>query len=146
MPVTFGAVGDIISVCILTKDLVACLDECRGSSAEYQAVIRELWILERALLEVEKLSRSCDQTVELNALAVTVSGAVDQCKTLITGFQKRIEKYRNPLKADSSEGLIRKTVTKIRWHVSEKEDLARFRAKIGAHSSSINMLLLVVNV
>ena len=42
MPVTFGAVGDIISVCLLLKDLVEMLDQARGSKAEYQSVIREL--------------------------------------------------------------------------------------------------------
>jgi hypothetical protein len=42
MPLTFGAVGDIISVCLLVKDLVEVLDKARGSKAEYQAAIREL--------------------------------------------------------------------------------------------------------
>lgn len=42
MPITFGSVGDVISVCLLIKDLVKTLDDSRGSSAEYQEVIREL--------------------------------------------------------------------------------------------------------
>jgi hypothetical protein len=42
MPITFGAVGDIIFVCLLVKDLVEALDKSRGSKAEYQSAIREL--------------------------------------------------------------------------------------------------------
>ena len=52
MPITFGSVGDIVSLCLLIKDLVKSLDNSRGSSAEYQAVIRELCSLDHALLEV----------------------------------------------------------------------------------------------
>lgn len=58
MPVTFGSVGDIISVCLLVKDLVEALDKARGSKAEYQSAIRELWILDRALLEIELFTKA----------------------------------------------------------------------------------------
>lgn len=71
MPITCGSVGDIISVSLLIKDLVKCLDESRGSSAEYQTVVRELWSLDRALLEVELLLRSCKQSAELRDLGET---------------------------------------------------------------------------
>src|SRR5947207_4507221 len=75
MPISFGSVGDIISVCLIVKDLVAALDDSRGSSTEYREVIRELWGLDRALLEVDLLSRTCDNTVELNALCMTARQA-----------------------------------------------------------------------
>ena len=35
MPITFGSVGDIISLSLLIKDLIKFLDQVRGSSAEY---------------------------------------------------------------------------------------------------------------
>lgn len=57
MPITFGSVGDIISVSLLVKDILVALDDSRGSSAEYQGIIRELYILDRALLEIGQLSR-----------------------------------------------------------------------------------------
>jgi hypothetical protein len=71
MPITFGSVGDIISICLIIKDLVAALDESSGSSKEFQEVRRELWALERALLEVELLSRTSTSTARLNALYAT---------------------------------------------------------------------------
>jgi hypothetical protein len=52
MSFTFGSVGDIISICLIIKDLAVALDDSGGSSAEYRELRRELWALERALLEV----------------------------------------------------------------------------------------------
>jgi hypothetical protein len=42
MPITFGSVGDIISISLLVKDAMKALDDSRGSGGEYQGVIREL--------------------------------------------------------------------------------------------------------
>ena len=39
---TFGSVGDIISICLIVKDLVAALNDSAGSTVEYREVIREL--------------------------------------------------------------------------------------------------------
>lgn len=78
MPITFGAVGDIISVCLLVKDLVEALDKARGDKAEYQSAIREFWLLDRALLEIDLLSRahSDRSTPELLGLYATAKQAV----------------------------------------------------------------------
>ena len=141
MPITFGSVGDIISLCLLIKDLVKTLDSSRGSSAEYQAVIRELRSLDHALLEVEALIRSCQQTVQLNALTATVSQCAEQCRRCVTKFHEQLKKSGKSLQPGGSGSFVRDTASKIRWQVSEKDDLAKFRAEIIAHCFSINMLL-----
>ncbi|KAF7449551.1 hypothetical protein PtrSN002B_003090 [Pyrenophora tritici-repentis] len=78
MSVTFGSVGDIISVCLLVKDLVTALDKARGSKAEYQAAIRDLWILERVLLEIELITKQhgSEATPELRSLWETANQAM----------------------------------------------------------------------
>ena len=146
MPITFGSVGDIISVSLLIKDLVKCLDESRGSSAEYQAVIRELWSLDHALLEVELLLRSCKQSVELSGLSETANRCVEQCRKCIGDFRDKVKRYQGALGGGGTGSLVRDTTAKIRWHVSEKEDLAKFRAEISAYWSSMNMLLITAGV
>ena len=141
MPISFGSVGDIISLSLLIKDLVKSLDNSRGSSAEYQAVIRELWSLDHALLEVEALIRSCEQTVQLNALTATVNQCAEQCRKCITSFHDQVKKFGKSLQSGGSGSFLRDTASKIKWQVSEKDDLAKFRAEINAHCFSINMLL-----
>ena len=146
MPITFGSVGDIICVSLLIKDLVKCLDESRGSSAEYQAVIRELWSLDHALLEVELLHRSCKQSVELSGLSEATNRCVEQCRKCIRDFRDKVKRYQGALGGGGTGSLVRDTTAKIRWHVSEKEDLAKFRAEITAYWSSMNMLLVTTGV
>lgn len=141
MPITFGSVGDIISISLLVKDLVKCLDESRGSSAEYQAVIRELWSLDHALLEVDLLLRSCRQSVELSDLCKTANRCAEQCRKCMEDFREKTKRYQRGLQGGVPGNRVRDTVAKIRWHVSEKDDLVKFRAEITAYCSSMNMLL-----
>lgn len=146
MPITFGSVGDIISVSLLIKDLVKCLDESRGSSAEYQAVIRELWSLDHALLEVELLFQSCKQSVDLSDLCNTANCCAEQCRKCIVDFRDKTKRYQRALQGGGKGNLVRDMTAKIRWHVSEKDDLTKFRAVIATHCSSLNMLLATAGV
>lgn len=145
MPITFGSVGDIISISLLIKDLIKCLDESRGSSADYQAIIRELWSLDQALLEVELLLRSCKQSVELSGLRETTRSCAEQCRKLIVDFRDRTKRYQQVLRGGTGN-LVRDTTAKIRWHVSEKDDLVKFRAAITAQCSCLNILLATAGV
>ena len=148
MTITFGSVGDIISVSLLIKDLVKCLDKSRGSSAEYQAVIRELWSLDRALLEVELLLRSCKQSVELSGLSEAANRCVGQCRKCLRDFCDEVKRYQGTLGGGGggTRSLVRDTTAKIKWHVSEKEDLAKIRAENTPHWTSMNMLLVTAGL
>lgn len=141
MPFTFGSVGDVITLGLLIRDVIKCLDDSRGSSAEYQAVIRELWSLDHALLEVELLLVSSQQSTELNALRETALRIAEKCEACISAFRDRVRKYRGFLGSNGSGDLLGTAVRKFRWAVSEKESLARFRAEIIAHCLSLNMLV-----
>ena len=73
MPInaTFGSFGDIVSLCIIVKDLVKALDRSRGSSAEYRAIITELWVLDDILVQVELLWGGCVPSEEFDVLRAT---------------------------------------------------------------------------
>ena len=147
MPVSaiFGSFGDILSLSIVIKDLVKALDDSRGASAEYQEIIRELWALDRVLLEIELLWRTCDETLELNALRVTARRAVDQCRQSIDKFLMRIQNYRTGLKEGGSGNFVRDTTAKFRWQLSHSDEVTKFRTEINAHCSTINMLLVTTS-
>lgn len=146
MPITFGSVGDIISLSILIKSLVKCLNESRGSSAEYQAVICELGSLDDALLGVALLLPSCEQSEELGDLCTSMNRCAEQCCKCVEVFKDKTKRYQSALQTGGTVGLARDTAAKIRWHLSMKEDLAKFRAEITAQSSSLNMLLATASV
>jgi hypothetical protein len=148
MPITFGAVGDIISVCLLVKDLVEALDSARGSKAEYQSAIRELWILDRALLEIDLLNRMHGDgaTPELRSLCATAKQAVDRCKGLVSAFLQRTRRYQSTLGQDQNTNIMRDMAMKVRWRVGEKEALDQFRVEVAGTSSSLQMLLATASV
>ena len=146
MPISFGSVGDIICVSLLIKDLVKCLDESRGSSTEYQAVIRELWSLDRALLQVELLLRSYRQLIELSDLWENAIYCVEQCRKCISDYQSKTKKYQGALQGRGTGNLFRDTTAKIRWQVSEKDNLTKFRTEITTLGSSLNLLLITAGM
>jgi len=146
MLISFGSVGDIIAICLLVKELVVALDESKGSATEYREVLLELRALERALHKVEMLSKSHASTVKLNALYATARKAALDCRQPVEAFFNRIKKYGSSLDVGASRKSIRNTAMKIRWQVSQKDEISRFRAVVSAHSSSINMLLATVTL
>jgi hypothetical protein len=148
MSITFGAVGDIISVCLLVKDLVAALDKARGSKAEYQSAIRELWILDRALLEIDLFSRvhGNGATPQLQSLYVTAERAVIRCKALVSAFQQRMQRYKHTLGEGEKSNAIHEAAMKLRWRIGEKEALDQFRVEVAGTSQSLQMLLATASV
>jgi hypothetical protein len=145
MPVTFGSVGDIIAVCILLKDCVDALSETKGAAASYQAVIRELFILEKALLEVGVLSRTNASTAELVALFDSARTTVEGCRKFLEAFKSKTKRYEPHLGVAPARGTTQKifsgSAMKVLWQISMKDDVARFRAEVVAYSLSINQLL-----
>lgn len=146
MPITFGSVGDLISVSLIVKDLVKALDDSRGSAAEYQEIIRELLALDRALLEVELLSKTCEETVELNALCMTARHIAGACSIRIRSFLGQINRYKSSLGTTNAGHQLRDFSMKIRWKISHGDELDKVRAEINAHCSSLNMLLITASV
>ncbi|OCK75081.1 hypothetical protein K432DRAFT_271905, partial [Lepidopterella palustris CBS 459.81] len=140
------SVGDIISVCVVVNNLIRALDDCRGSSAEYQEVIRELSALKDALQKVDAFSRSGASSVELKALCHSLNAATTQCRCIMESFFQKITKYKKYLREGGSGNLIKDSCFKAIWQVSQHADLARFRSEITAYTTTISILLGTANV
>lgn len=141
MPITFGSVGDIISICLLIKDLVKTLENSRGSSTEYQAVTQELWSLEHALLQVEQSLRSCKRSPGLDALAQMAVNVAERCGKSVGEFSAHIKSYEEDLGATATSSLTKGVVRKVKWQLVEKERLERFRSETRAQCMTMNVLL-----
>ena len=136
-----GSLGDVIALSLLVNDLVTALDDTRGSATEYQEVMRELWALDRALLEVEQLSINCGQAIQINALRQTSKQIALQCRESIDAFLTRIKRYQASLREGGSSNVIKDIYWKLHWKVSHKDDLQKFRTVINGQVSSLNTLL-----
>jgi len=146
MSVTFGAVGDIISVCLLVKDLVELLDNSRGSPGEYRSLVRELYALERSLLHIDILCKTYGDSSEIGDICIAAQGAVKECQQSLEELCSRIQKYDVSFQKDGSGNVIKDAAMKLRWHISEKEAVVKFRDTISSHTNALNILLASANV
>lgn len=137
--VGFGfSVGDFIASISLISSLIKSLEEGAGSSAAYQELITELYVLENALMLVKRL--------ELDATSSTkpiVERAVLNCQKTITRFLEKNRKFAPRLRKGGSSSAWRDALRKVQWALYREEDVRKLRAEINAHTGSINTLLMV---
>lgn len=139
----FGfSVGDFLSAISVVETVIASLNSASGSSAEYQSLITQLYTLESVLLRVKLLELDDSQNAQVTALRE----AAAQCEGTIDAFERRINKYRSSLRAEGSGNGLKDGLMKIKWALCKKDDLARFKADLMAHTASIEILLMTVQV
>lgn len=142
MLITFGSVGDIISICILVKDIVDCLSNANGAPTGYQVAIRELWSLERVLLEVHLLPISPEKLPQINSIKF----AAQQCRRPLEDFQKKIRKLQYSRGGCASGNILKDGLHRIQWAVTHKKYLQDFRTEVTGHTSVLNMWLLTAGL
>lgn len=143
--VTFGSVGDIITVCLLAKSIAKALDDSRGSSAEYQGLVTEIRSLERSLLEVELFTRSWRDASSSVSLQHECSKLVNDCRKTLETFRDYLKKYDSSLSTSAHEGFLRRAGNKIKWQLLAKDTVSRFRSELAGHSNALNMMMITAN-
>jgi hypothetical protein len=147
MSITFGSVGDIISVSLLVKDLILALCSSRGSSARYQAAVRELIVLDKVLLQVDQLCKTRPNPTSTEELYRTIKEIVERCRRSVQEFSCRLKKYKSSLSTTGSGNAFKDAARKIQWKMAQTdEEQAKFRAEVTGYTDSIGMLLATVNM
>ena len=146
MPVGIGGVGDIIAIIGVVREFATALNGARGSAAEYQEVRRELDGLEQALTRLHQLLQArCDEP-ELNAIFLSTQSTARDCQRCIEAFSEQTVRFEKSLGVDQGGNFCRDVTMKVRWHLSRKEEAARFRAALAQHMLSLNMLFGMANM
>ena len=139
----FGfSAGDFVNGIILIKGLIQALQESRGSSQEFLEVIKELYSLEKALIEVNTLQFSSEESVQQAALR----HAIGQCRSSINIFIAGISKYQPHLGIGASSDYCMGVLRKIQWRLCKRDELIRFRSEIAFHVESIQLLVLRIGM
>ena len=147
MSAGFGfSVGDIVAGIKLIKQSIEALQDTKGSSADYQALTQEIDSLKDGLEAIQDLE--LDQQLGLKSKqSVAIQDAVSRCWRCIDDFLSLIAKYQPWLRArNSSNSIWRANLKKIQWALCKKDDVDRFRAQLERHCSSLNMLLVTLQV
>lgn len=141
--IPFGvSVGDFISGINLIRELIKALEDSAGSSVEYRDLIRELYSLERALLEVKHLNLDESQHTQ----SVALRQAAVQCQQTIDEFLQKIRKFQPSSSTGGSKSPWRDGLRKIEWALYKKDDVQKFRAQLNGHTASINILLMTLQL
>lgn len=118
------------------------MEDSAGSSSEYRELIKELYALERALLEVKSLDVDPSQNTQQAALRQ----AATQCQETIDAFLQTVGKYQPALSSGISRSSLKDGLRKIQWALCKKDDVENFRAKISGHTGAINLLLMTIQL
>ncbi|MCJ1226930.1 hypothetical protein MMC12_003585 [Toensbergia leucococca] len=141
MVAPFGfSFGDFIACINVLISSINAVQDSKGASVQYHSLTEELRSLEAALSAIHDLH--LDQTAA-NQYS-PIQEAVDRCQVCIESFLNDISKYQ-PWLQPGVRGWTA-NIRKIQWAVCKKEDVARFQQRLERHSSSINMLLMTMQV
>lgn len=135
-------IGDFVSGINLIRELIKALEDSAGSSAEYRELIKELYSLERALIEVKHLDFDESQ----HSQGVALKQAATQCQQTIDEFLQKIRKFQPALRTGGSKSSWRDGLRKVEWALYKKEDVERFRAQLNGHTASINLLMMTLQL
>ena len=138
MSVGFGfSFGDLVSGLKLIKDSVEAVHDTKGSTADYAALTHEIICILDGLEAVEEIQLEHEFSKKQS---LALQRAVYSCQESIDHFLLSIASYQPHLNVQASG--LKSTYRKIKWALCRKDDVAKFRAQLGRHASSINMLLI----
>lgn len=142
---TFGAVGDFLSIALLIKDIVSALDDYRGSVKEYQDLVNGLVILQETVHEVAKVYSDEKLPSGVSDLSPIALRNIQQIQQCLAGFRDQIRKYGPSLAERGTGNVFKDVVRKVQWKLEEK-DVNKFRAELIGHNMSLKVLLEVTAV
>jgi hypothetical protein len=144
---SFGAVGDFISIALLIKDIIASLDDCRGSAKQYRELVQGLDILGQTLEVVQKTFENPQFTDSLEDLSKISLTTISQIQYCLQGFLEQIRKYESSLgvNASGSGNTLKSISRKIQWKLNEKE-VEKFRTEISGCTMTLKVLMEVTTM
>ena len=120
MDVTFGAVGDFISVGVLIKDLVELLDDSRGSAWEYRSLVEQLKVLRQVIDSADDFCQQHCDADDLRDMRSSLKGVTGEAKRRLQGVAEKVKKY-SPSLGDGSRNVAKDAARKVQWRFEKKE-------------------------
>ncbi|VDB85867.1 unnamed protein product [Peniophora sp. CBMAI 1063] len=138
-PITCNAIGDIIAVVQLIRDVVVALDDARGAAEEYKQFTRVLSALGTVMGEVYDLAtasrnEALKQAVleEIQLCCIDINNAYKS----ITGYEK-LEKMADYSTRNATHGLFKK----LQWHLLRASDAVKYAQRFGESHQRLNSFI-----
>ncbi|PTD09117.1 hypothetical protein FCULG_00011064 [Fusarium culmorum] len=155
---TAGAVGDFLSIAVLIKDIIAALDDSRGSAKQYRELVQQLNTLDQTLDTIQQTLKDPRVTHSLEFISGIVLDTVANIKKCLVDFLGQISKYEPalgisaPVNKASLTGawmnIQRKANSnfrKVQWKLNEK-DINKFCAEVMGYTMALEMALGVITL
>ncbi|KAF5646507.1 vegetative cell wall gp1 [Fusarium tjaetaba] len=139
MEVTFGAVGDFISIGVLIKDFIELLDDSRGSAWEYNSLKQQLTFLRLNLDLAKRSYEEYYKTPQFEDIRNTLESVVDEAERRLEDIAVKVQKYTSTLSEGSTERRIRRVARKVQWSL-EKKETEKFLLDLHRYTSIIQSL------
>ncbi|KLP08580.1 uncharacterized protein FFMR_10216 [Fusarium fujikuroi] len=139
MEVTFGAVGDFISIGVLIKDFIELLDDSRGSVWEYKSLKQQLTFLR---LNLDLAKQSYDEyykAPQFQDIRNTLESVVDEAERRLEDIAVKVQRYTSTLSQGSTERRIKRVARKVQWSL-EKKETEKFLLDLNRYTSIIQSL------
>ncbi|KAK0664539.1 hypothetical protein QBC41DRAFT_197057, partial [Cercophora samala] len=141
---SFGcSVGDFIAGAGMAQKLCLLMTTSSDASAEYQAAMKEIHLIQQAFIHVGQLS---ERHVSLprdtvNSAAFLISSTLDT----MSKFLKRTEDLKES-SSTSEPPNIRDSWCRIGWAIYGKDELEELREKLHNCLAALNLLLSAANL
>ncbi|KAI1878109.1 uncharacterized protein JN550_000291 [Neoarthrinium moseri] len=119
---TFGALGDIISLCQLSIQLSTALSSSRGSSKQYQDLRKDLDQFISSLSEVIATFQGYEVSPILDTLNRVSTEIAEECGILVQETLDRVtNRYDASLSSGKSQGRLKDGLKKLEWAIRERD-------------------------
>ncbi|KAM7192580.1 hypothetical protein V8F20_008789 [Naviculisporaceae sp. PSN 640] len=140
LALTFGSFGDLLAIGILIKDIIVCLDDCRGASKEYQDLVQSLTILGTAIQEVDLIFRGQRRRAVAPRLCESASKSIAQIQRTLESFNEKLQKFRPSLTPGGSGNRLKDVARKIQFKMDEK-DMEKFKGEVTGYTVALRILM-----
>lgn len=137
----FGSFGDFLSIAILIKDIVAALDDSRGSAKKYQDLLLTLDIFAKTIQAIDQFYRGPRQAEFFDDISVTALQTTGLIRKCLEEFKAKTDKYASTLCPGGSGSRAKDVARKIQFKVLDEKDVESFRVQVMAYNMMLKTLL-----
>ncbi|KAK1752197.1 hypothetical protein QBC47DRAFT_389988 [Echria macrotheca] len=135
---SFGfSVGDFLAAAKLVADITSCLKDIGGSKSEYRDLILELECLRKALIHLDELKphQGCAHRAD------SIKYAALSCRRPLEEFLAKLRRYEPSLGAWAVGSSWKAPVDKVRFMISQKDEIRKMQSYLSVHVGTLNILL-----
>ncbi|VUC26916.1 unnamed protein product [Clonostachys rosea] len=139
-----GGLGEILAICQIGLSLGKAISDERGSAKDYQEFRQDVDSLIKVLMQVVVTYEKAEASPLMADLATTIKSIIDECGKIMQEELSRLRvKYHDGLQPGGSGSKSTDMYKKMKFGVTEKEQLREVREKLGTRTQQLSTLVAI---